>query len=401
MLFASSCCADNEEYKPLFKCSKRLDNPYGICSHISRKGSRYEFDTREDELKMIDSVGISWIRTDWDWPSMMLQGTDSLRYNHFDSLMSSVHAYRKNVLGIITLRKNFKMTELDKWIRYVEHTSHHYSQVPCWEIINEVDIINHWLPGIYAKDYVKLLKVGSAVIKRDNKNTKVAFSGIANTDTKFIDSVFSAGVSSYFDIMNVHRYSPKTVEPEVLLDYFTHLSQKLIKYSLKKNVWLTECGTSSVVGATEQSQANRLPRIFIISFACGIDKVFWYKSRSREQNPKDKEDFFGLWHKDYTPKPAYYAYKTLTMMCPDKSTRPSLKRKGNVFMSQWKRPDGKKVYALWTSEKDEIIKLNYSGTFTCYDINGKEIKINGQSVEITPSVKYLVGGKKFKLNIDG
>ena len=89
------------------------------------------------------------------------------------------------------------------------------------------------------------------------------------------------------------------------------------------------------------------------------------------------------------------------MMCPDKSTRPSLKRKGNVFMSQWKRPDGKKVYALWTSEKDEIIKLNYSGTFTCYDINGKEIKINGQSVEITPSVKYLVGGKKFKLNIDG
>ena len=87
MLFASSCGADNEEYKPLFKCSKRLDNPYGICSHISRKGSRYEFDTREDELKMIDSVGISWIRTDWDWPSMMLQGTDSLRYNHFDSLM--------------------------------------------------------------------------------------------------------------------------------------------------------------------------------------------------------------------------------------------------------------------------------------------------------------------------
>ncbi len=398
MLYASSCGADNEEYQPLFKCSKRLDNPYGICSHISRKGSRYEFDTRDDELNMIDSVGISWIRTDWDWPSMMLQGTDSLRCNHFDTIMSSVHAYRKNVLGIITLHRNFKMTELEKWIQYVEQTSRHYNQVPCWEIINEVDIINHWLPGIYAKDYAKLLKVGSATIKRENKSTKVAFSGIANTDTKFIDSVFSAGVSSYFDIMNVHRYSPKTVEPEVLLDYYTQLSQKLVKYGLRKPVWLTECGTSSAVGwTTEQLQANRLPRIFLISFACGIDKVFWYKSRSRELNPKDKEDFFGLWHKDYTPKPAFYAYKTLVRMCPDKSTRPQLERNEKIYMATWKRPDGKKVWALWTSKSNEKIEINIKGEHIVYNMKGDEIHQEDNKFTIKPSVTYIVGAKYIQM----
>lgn len=396
-----SCMAQYEEYPALFKCSKKLNGAYGICSHINRLGPRYEFDTRELELSMIDSVGASWIRTDWDWTSLMMDTTDNLKYNHFDTLMSSVQLHHRKVFGIITLRNKFQMNDLNKWSYYVEQTSTHYRNiVDDWEVINEADLITYWHPGIYAKEYVELLKSGSNAIRKGNKKARVLFSGIANTDTKFIDSVFSAGVSNCFDIMNVHRYSPKTIEPEIFLSYFLQLSEKLTRYGIDKPVWLTECGTTSAKGwATEETQANRLPRIFLISFACGIDKVFWYKSRSRELNPKDKEDFFGLWHKDYSPKPAFYAYQTLTKMCPDKSVRPILRRYGNVYIAHWKRPDGKKTYALWTSRERVDVDLILKGNYACYDIYGNKVSLTRHNIEVSPSILYFVGEKKFELGI--
>ncbi len=83
--------------------------------------------------------------------------------------------------------------------------------------------------------------------------------------------------------MNVQRYNNKSSEPEELLEYFQRLHDKLEIYGVKKPVWLTECGCFTAEGRTsEEVQANRLPRIFLISYAYGIDKVFWYKSRSRE-----------------------------------------------------------------------------------------------------------------------
>ncbi len=396
-----SCMAQYEEYPILFKCSKKMDNAYGVCTHINRIGPRYEFDTREDELKMIESVGATWIRTDWDWPTMMVNGSDSLRYTHFDAIVSSAKLHQPRFLGIITLQSRFQMNELDKWLQYVENSSCHFkNRVNDWEVINEADLISHWVPGIYAKEYVELLKSGSNAIKSGNKKARVIFSGIANTDTKFVDSVFSEGVSTFFDIMTVHRYNQKTFEPELLLDYYVQLSEKLKKYDVDKPVWLTECGTSSVEGwATEETQARRLPRIFLISFACGIDKVFWYKSRAREINPTDYEDYFGLWHNNYIPKPAFYAYQTLTKMCPDRSVRPILRRCGNVYFAHWKRPDGKTTYALWTSRERINVDLKLKGNYACYDFYGNKVSLTRQEIKVSPSILYFVGEKKFELGI--
>lgn len=127
----------------------------------------------------------------------------------------------------------------------------------------------------------------------------------------------------------------------------------------------------------------------------GIDKVFWYKSRSREIDKNDIEDHYGLWHKDYTLKPAFFTYEALTKLCPDKSTRPKLVRFHNVYMASWKRPDRKKVWALWTSEKNETVSLRIKGRYKMFNDHGVEI-YNRTSSEtmITPSVLYIVGAKE-------
>ena len=397
----SSCEAQVETYSPMFKCSKKLDNPYGICTHINRTGERWEYDTRDVNLKMVNETGASWIRADFDWTSLQKRMKGAYSYNFYDDMMKSVKDSHKNLFGLLVPPQ--RRDQYKEWETYVDNTVSRYKKnVKYWEVINEADIRykNPVWSWFTANDYVDLLKRGCKTIKIQDKKSKILFSGIANTDTKFVDSVFRAGVSDYFDIMTVHRYCHKGVEPEILLDYFSRLNNKLNKYNIDKPVWLTECGTSTAVGwATEEAQAKRLPRIFLVSFACGIDKVFYYKSRSCELDAKELEDHFGLWHKDYTPKPAFYAYQTLTKMCPDKSVRPTLRREGGVYIAQWKRPDGKKAYALWTSKENETVELTIKGAFDCYDINGKKLSLMTHEIEVSPSILYFIGNRKFELSV--
>lgn len=378
----------------MFNYSSQMENPYGICNHINRTGNRYEYDTRQQDLLMIKKTGATWIRTDWDWTRMVTKEKSVYSFTHFDQMMESVDSLQLNALAIITLRLQFHKSDQEEWKDFLTQQVKHFQQVKYWELINEVDRIRSWNPNIYAMDYVELLKIGYQAVKNGNKKAKVLFSGIANTDSEYLDSILGENVANYFDIMNVHRYNQKSSEPEELLAYFQRLYEKLNKYNIDKPLWLTECGCSTAEGwATEITQSNRLPRIFLISFACGIDKVFWFKSRSNEFEHQDwGNGYFGLWHKDYMPKPAYYAYQTLTKMCPNQSTRPKLVRHGNVYMASWKRPDGKKAWALWTSKKEESARLDIKGHYKVYNNQGKEINdIIPSDIKITPSVKYFIG----------
>lgn len=394
-----SGCQSQETFQPIFKCTIKLHDPYGICTHIHLKGSRHEFDSREQDLDMIKSIGATWIRTDWDWNLMITKQAGLYSFDHFDQMMETVDYKRLNALAIITLRPNFKKSNQDEWKDFIRTEVNHFKQVKNWEILNEVDLIRGWYPDVYAMDYVKLLKSGYQAVKEGNKKANVLFSGLANTDSQYLDSILCENVGEYFDIMNVHRYNHKKSEPEELLAYFQRLHDKLEKYHINKPVWLTESGCTTLEGwNTEKEQAYRLPRIYLISFACGIDKVFWYRSRSRELNLNDPEDFFGLWHKDYSPKPAYYAYRTLTKMCPSKSIRPKLEKNGKVYVASWKRPDAKKVWAMWTSKSDEKVELNIKGKYKIYDLKGDEIHQEYSGFNISPSVTYIVGAKNIIIN---
>lgn len=389
----NSSCQSQEKIGPYFFCKSNMSSPYGICTHVNRKGPRFEFETREQDLMLISSIGASWIRTDFDWGSMVTPKDGMYSFSHFDRMMKSVDSLRLKTLAIVTLSPNYKKSGRKEWIKIIKMQVEHFKQIKCWELINEVDIIKTNNNNIYASDYIKLLKEAYPAIKRTHPKTTVLFSGLAFSDSQFLDSILSEKVGNYFDVMNVHRYNHKKSVPEDLITYYQGLRDKLGKYRLNKPIWLTECGCSTATGwNTESDQANRLPRIFIISFACGIDKVFWYKSRSSELETNNFECFFGLWHKDYAPKPAYYAYKALTKMCPDRSTRPKLERNNNVYMSNWKRPDGKNVWALWTSKSEEKVKLNIKGKHNIYNLNGNKLsRDNNNEYKITPSIIYIVG----------
>lgn len=140
----------------------------------------------------------------------------------------------------------------------------------------------------------------------------------------------------------------------------------------------------------EADQARRVARIHLLSFAYGIDRVFWYNLRSREEDPYDPEDYFGLIHGDMTEKPSCQAYRTLTQMLPSGSTRPRLTVSGNVFEARWTRPDGKRVTAMWSPYAPLWRKIDRGTNAEFFDYMNQPLPKPKKGIMLTEAVVYMV-----------
>lgn len=141
LLSVSSGFAKEKVYAPLFKCTKKIETPYGIVAHMSRSGSSFEFDSREKGLDMIQSIGISFIRTDFDWPSFRHSlAKDAVFFDRFDKMMLSVSKRNLNMLAILT---NAEKDQFSSWENHTDLLINHFmGSVHYWEIVNEADLIN-------------------------------------------------------------------------------------------------------------------------------------------------------------------------------------------------------------------------------------------------------------------
>lgn len=143
---------------------------------------------------------------------------------------------------------------------------------------------------------------------------------------------------------------------------------------------------------TEETQAQFLPRAFLIAFSRGVERFFWYSLRSRGLKENDRESHFGICRSNLKPKPAYDAYRTLTRLCPSGSTVPRLSRKDGVWIADWKRPDGTGVLAVWTEFGSRKIRLHTAGKVSdAVDYLGKKLALPQDEFTATPGIVYFSG----------
>ncbi len=135
-----------------------------------------------------------------------------------------------------------------------------------------------------------------------------------------------------------------------------------------------------------EMQGRLLPRQFILARSAGVEKVFYYSLRSSETD-YTSESHFGILKKNLEPKPAYFAYKTLTEVLAN--AKPKLKVIDGIYIARWKKSDGTPVCALWTKMYDRRVTLEFSGV-------AKEIKDY-----LGKPVKYMESDNKLKLTLSG
>lgn len=152
--------------------------------------------------------------------------------------------------------------------------------------------------------------------------------------------------------------------------------------------------------STVANQAVFLSQALLLSFANGIERYFWYEFHAPERDQRDPEHHFGIVGQKLDPKPAYYAYKTLTKARPACSKGADLTMTDQCCMVSWKRPDGQNAFALWSPRAVQEINVEIEGVVKeAFDYLGNAVAKPKESakLKVAPGVLYLIGPKKIKI----
>ncbi len=149
---------------------------------------------------------------------------------------------------------------------------------------------------------------------------------------------------------------------------------------------------------TEETQAEFLPRAYLIAFSRGIERFFWYSLRSRGLRESDRESHFGVCRSNLEPKKAWYAYRTLTRFCPSGSTVPRIRQEGDVWIAQWTAPDRWNVWAVWTELRPRPVRIRFSGrpVGVC-DHLGQPVPVPAEKFTVRPGITYFAGPESLEI----
>ncbi len=235
-----------------FSATDTLNHHYGVCAHITRPQVDYIY--RNRDMQTMDSVGISWVRTDFDFRTMWRLNNN---YNTaiFDSVMISTQQANKYVLGILDRKAiSYAWDDWDNYEQYATFIVNRYrNQIGAWEMMNEAD----WIKNVdsLSSKYILTAKQLYTSIKQTDPNATVLMSGVANPKGTFFDDLLSSGTYQYCDAMNIHSYAA----PESNLKILTSVAERMNKYGCDKPLWITECGMHTVSDGEFNFYKNVLP----------------------------------------------------------------------------------------------------------------------------------------------
>jgi len=249
---------------------------------------------------------------------------------------------------------------LDEFARFLTDLVNRYKVPPYnvkyWELINEADNAGEGCYGYHGDEYKDMLAVAYPAIKAADPDAIVLNAGIAYdwfTEDSYLpgecegcnfgpfyrpfpDEVIQAGGAPFFDVSNIHyfrdyapeweRWGPDNLPtcdyPEGLsgttyqvggIDLIAKtnhfLNRMNVCHGVDKPVWVTELADHGYPGNSGSlaQQARYVIKGNVRGMAVGIEKIVWYALTT----PNDENEQ-QLLYDDWSPKPAFYAYKTLT-----------------------------------------------------------------------------------------
>ncbi|MDP6381005.1 MAG: glycosyl hydrolase, partial [Phycisphaerae bacterium] len=201
---------------------------------------------------------------------------------------------------------------------FVFHTVQRYKErVKSWEMWNEPNSKQFWMPRSDPKQYAELCKAGYTGAKRADPNCTVVGFGVFRTDYRFIESAFKQGAIKHMDVISVHPYRYPLAPEDTFLglrpldEELLKLKKLIDKYSggKKKPIWLTEIGWAThrgFRGVSLNKQADYIVRMYVLALSVPtVEKIFWYNFRNFGTSKTYNEHNFGLLFYDLRPKPSY------------------------------------------------------------------------------------------------
>lgn len=170
-----------------------------------------------------------------------------------------------------------------------------------------------------------LLKAAYPRIKREAPALPVLAGTLAGSDGDFLEKLYRNGIKGNFDGVSVHPYNEWRDPDDAWKDEYKRWSflkgvpwihQVMSNHGDgDKGVWLTEfgfstCGSGDRWCVSEQQQAQYIKDSFRIARRWSYVKAaLVYNLRNKGSKPSGLEDQFGMLRRDFSPKPAWAAYR--------------------------------------------------------------------------------------------
>ena len=297
------------------------------------------------------AAGVRIYRIDLRW-SIIEPELGVFDFSRYDALIDEVIDAGFEVVGVLCYGnpnyapedappgdEHYPPSDPSAFARYVYETvSHFKDRIKLWEVWNEPNAgYRFWKPGPDAAAYGELLKAAYVAAKEADADCKVSYGGLFYSDlfnmfnvpgaVRFLEESFAAhpDLGLYFDAFSFHPYPYPFVAPETELPWqenYVNSTRRLRAVLEKlgardKELWVTEHGwpTNYMTWGVEPiEQARYLVRGTVLLLSEGVDMVFWFTYKDRDEWIWWQEAAFGLLYEDGTYKPAFFAHKTLAEM---------------------------------------------------------------------------------------
>jgi polysaccharide biosynthesis protein PslG len=305
------------------------------------------------ELREIKAADGRFVRTDFTMSSVQPTSSQSFNWDQLDTKVAAASAQGLQVLGILAYsppwnahpgciagsRNECAPADPTAFANFAAAAAAHFPQVTYWEIWNEPNLIRFWSPSPSSTDYVNMLNAAYAAIKAVAPHDVVVAGalsrardvpGVQIAPTTFVTSMYANGAQ--FDILSLHPYtypySPDTANSgNGWADVATIRATMVTNGDSAKKIWITELGAptcgpgnASAVDAqpftrndymTEAAQRTILSDVIRnIKSVSYIGAFFVYEIRDDNSNDSStRENCFGIFHSDNSPKPAFGTLK--------------------------------------------------------------------------------------------
>ena len=322
-------------------------SPFGMNLYIT--GLERPDAERAALISRAKEAGVRWSREELSWANIQpLPGRWG--WDRYDTRLQQLKDAGISVIGMLLTTPSWasgrKLSD-DGWYWYPPADPKMYGafveaavrrwhdKVSVWELWNEPDKDGTWLPHADPGGYAALLAEGYAAVKRADPNALVMVGSVyvhdaGNEGLAFMDAVVAAsGGQLNFDLMGIHTYmNDRQPEDTVPVTVVQNLPWRLAKTRewLQQHgrgdipIWVTEDGASVCtgcgnLGTSEQHQAERLVRQYMLALEGGAAHFDYFQMKDKFNNgPDDVWGNMSVLRNDLSPRPAFYAYKTMTSL---------------------------------------------------------------------------------------
>jgi len=252
-------------------------------------------------------------------------------------------------------------TNIEDWKNYVRTVATRYKgRIHYYEIWNEPQNKGFYTGSV--EKMVELAREAYAITKAVDPTVSIITPPPdSNSGLSWLDEYLSKGGGDYADIIGYHFYVADGA-PEVMLDLINKVKAIIAKYHVIKPLWNTETGwlvqnhlstVAPILGfknvLSDEQASSYVARAFILNWASGIDRFFWYGWDSSTMALVEADG--------KTLKPPAIAYNMVyswlngaKMISCGKSTQ-------GTWVTDIVRDAGYKAWIIWTESDSETFDL--------------------------------------------